>query len=115
MDPIQNLLHPAAAACLRPAPLSPAKVQCAWQLAVGASLARVSNVRLGDGGVLEVDAGDSPWRHEIERSRPLILQRLQATLGPEVIRTIRVRRPPGHGSRRRPAPGPATPHQTPSE
>lgn len=91
MDPIQNLLHPAVAACLRPAPLSAAKVQCAWRVAVGASLAGVTEARLRDGGVLEVDAGDSPWRREIERSRGLILQRLHATLGPDVVRTIRVR------------------------
>lgn len=104
MDPIQNLLLDAAATCLRPAPLSPAKVQCAWRLAVGASLARATAARLTDGGVLEVDAGDSPWRREVERSRELILQRLRAMLGPDVVRTIRVCKPPAQATRRRTAP-----------
>lgn len=113
MDPIQNLLLDAAAACLAPAPLSPAKVQCAWRLAVGASLARATEARLAEGGVLEVDAGDSPWRREVERSRDLILQRLRAMLGPDVVRTIRVRRPPGHVTRRRPAGRSAPASRTP--
>lgn len=113
MDPIQNLLLDAAATCLRPAPLSAAKVQCAWRLAVGASLARATEARLGEGGVLDVDAGDSPWRREVERSRDLILQRLRAMLGPDVVRTIRVRTPPGPGPRRRTAPRQGLASRTP--
>jgi hypothetical protein len=94
----------ALAAVLRKAPLSPEKVAFAWRTAVGASVDRVSSVRL-DGHTLRVRTRDTSWQREIERSASLICARLDALLGKDVVRSLDVTlgsgpygaRPP-HGS-----------------
>jgi predicted nucleic acid-binding Zn ribbon protein len=91
MEPIQHLLHPAAAHLVRSAPLSVAKVRCAWRLAVGTALARVSEPVLRDAGTLEATVDDARWARELEQSRSLIVERLQAALGTDVVRRIAVR------------------------
>jgi predicted nucleic acid-binding Zn ribbon protein len=93
MESIQDLLHPVAARLLRPAPLSDEKVLCAWRLAVGAALARVARPRLSDRGVLHVALDDARWKPDIDRSRALILERLQSVLGDEVVRSVTVSAP----------------------
>jgi hypothetical protein len=65
-------------------PFTPAKLGFAWQIAVGPALARQTRV-VCDGGVLRVRSGDARWSREVERSRAVILSRLDLLLGPNVI------------------------------
>lgn len=75
---------------MRTAPLSHGKVDFAWQVAVGAAMARASAVRLED-GVLLVEAQTAQWGAAIMRASSTILSRLHGTLGPDVVREIRLR------------------------
>jgi len=93
VEPIQSFLHTFVAALVKPAPLSPGKVQCAWRLAVGPALARATRVAAAPGGVIDVHVDDPNWRQELERSRDLIVGRLQAALGAETARVIRLHGP----------------------
>jgi len=81
----------ALAALLRNAPLSPEKVTFAWRTAVGASVDRATTVAL-DGHTLRVRARDAQWRREIEHSAALIRSRLDALLGPGVVKSLDVTR-----------------------
>lgn len=76
---------------IRKAPLCPEKVDFAWRSAVGGALARATNVRLDDRGVLHVMATDAQWAREVKRSSRLILSRLAPLLGPGVAKKIQVR------------------------
>lgn len=98
--PLQQAVPGALAALLRDAPLSPGKVAFVWRAAVGASLDRVTTARLDD-RVLIVDASSAHWAREVVRSRDLILDRLQALLGSDVVNRISVREPPDAPQRRR--------------
>ncbi len=75
---------------VRAAPLSHGKVEFAWQVAVGAAMARASAVRLED-GVLLVDAQTPQWGAAIRGASSVIVNRLHGTLGPGVVREIHVR------------------------
>jgi predicted nucleic acid-binding Zn ribbon protein len=88
VEPIQDYLHAVAARLVRDAPLSDEKVRCAWQMAVGAGLARVSQAHVEADGTVRVTADDARWRKEIAKGRDVILQRLQATLGPTIARRL---------------------------
>jgi predicted nucleic acid-binding Zn ribbon protein len=90
MNPISTAVPGAIAAMLRSGPLSPGKVNFAWNAAVGPALQRVTAVRLED-GVLLVDAVSAQWASEISRSARVILGRLQQLLGTNVVRRITVR------------------------
>lgn len=102
MEPIQNFLYPAVAQLLRRAPLSEEKLLCAWRIAVGAGLARVTHVRLGPAGVLDVALADGRWYADVHRSRALILDRMQQVLGADTVKEIDVREPPAEKKARRP-------------
>jgi predicted nucleic acid-binding Zn ribbon protein len=91
MQPIAQVLPRALAEIVRLAPLSPGKVEFVWRTAVGPAMARGSAVRLED-GVLLVDAQTAAWGAAIRRGSALILTRLQAMLGPDAVREIRLRR-----------------------
>ena len=90
MNPISTAVPGAIAAMLGSGPLSPGKVNFAWNAAVGPALQRVTAVRLED-GVLLVDAVSAQWAGEISRSARVILGRLQQLLGKNVVRRITVR------------------------
>jgi hypothetical protein len=111
VEPIQSFLHTFVAALVKPAPLSPEKVQCAWRLAVGPALARATRVAAAPGGVVDVHVDDPNWRAELERSRDLIVGRLRQALGAETARVIRL-----HGPRlaKRRAAGRSTSPSTPN-
>lgn len=84
MQPIQNFSPGVLAEIIRRQPASKARTAFAWQLVVGAALARVTTVELAD-GVLTVRASDPRWAEEIRRAHPLILERLQQVLGPHAV------------------------------
>jgi hypothetical protein len=75
---------------LRGAALSDGKVTFAWNAAVGPALERVTTVKL-ERGVLLVEAASAPWSREIQRSRGVILTRLQALLGKDTVSRLEVR------------------------
>jgi hypothetical protein len=90
MRPLSHALPGALVLLLRETPLSDGKVTFAWRAAVGAALERVTAVKL-DGRVLLVEAGTPQWAREVERSKSLILNRLQSLLGNGVVTHLEVR------------------------
>ena len=69
-------------------PNTPAKIAFAWRVAAGAALARGADGEWTADGTLRVRAHSTAWRQEITRARPLILGRLTALLGPDVVRRL---------------------------
>ena len=90
MRPLSHAVPGALAALLRDTPVSNGKVEFAWKATVGASLDRVTAVRL-EGRTLIVDATGDHWAREIMRSSYVILPRLQTLLGRETVTDIKVR------------------------
>jgi hypothetical protein len=86
---VQDFMPDALAAVLRKAPLTPDKIAFAWRSAVGASVDKATAIVWRD-GVLHVAARDAAWRREIERSAVVIRRRMEALLGPGVVRYIDV-------------------------
>jgi hypothetical protein len=80
----------AIAELLREVPVSKGTVDFAWRVAVGASVERVTSVRL-DRCMLLVFAEDPHWAREITRSSGVILARLQTLLGQDTVNRIVVR------------------------
>ena len=93
MQPIQHFTPAVLAAIIRRQPPSDGRTALAWQIAVGAALARATTVRLAD-GVLTVRAADSRWVTEIEAARDTVLRRLQDLLGPDAVSRVTVEREP---------------------
>ena len=91
MRSLQQTMPGVLSEILRAAPLSDGKVSFAWRAAVGPALERVTAVKL-EGRVLLVDTQSPQWSHEIMRLSSVILRRLQAFLGPDVVERIEVRR-----------------------
>ena len=89
MVPLQHFATNVLAEVVRRQPASPARTALAWQIAVGAALARSTTVSL-DGGVLRVRARDARWAREIERAADTILQRVQHLLGPAAVTRLDV-------------------------
>jgi len=90
MIPVKQLTPSVVTELLRRQPLSPAKVAFAWQTAAGPALARAATAELREDGVILVRATSAAWAKEVERSRALLLTRLQEMLGPEVARRLAV-------------------------
>jgi hypothetical protein len=83
MEPLGSLLHVVVPALVAKAPLTPEKVQFAWRVSVGSAIDRATRARLA--GATLVVSGETQWLREVERSRDLILRRLQRILGPGVV------------------------------
>lgn len=75
-------------AALDTQPLTDAKVSFAWHVAAGPVLAKSASLTSFSGGTLCVCARTVVWRREVERARPVIVERLKQILGPDVIRWI---------------------------
>ena len=90
MQRIADVVPRAIAELLRGSPLSAGKVDFAWNTAVGPAVQRVTAVVL-EHGVLRVDTSSRQWALEVTRSSHIILRRLQALLGEDVIKEIVVR------------------------
>lgn len=91
MLPLTRALPGALAELLRGSPLSDGKVTFAWKAAVGPAFERVTHVKL-EHRVLLVETASAQWSNEVMRSSPVILKRLQALLGADVVDRIEVRR-----------------------
>ena len=81
-------------ALLARAPLTPEKVTFVWGLAVGSAIARATTVTLAD-TALTVRTTDPAWAREVDRSRTLVLARMQQLLGPALVQSIVVNRTRG--------------------
>lgn len=88
----------ALAPAIRQAPLTPEKVTFAWRAASGAAIARATDVRLGDDGVLSVQASDPQWAKEVHRLRHDLVRQLEPWLGSGVVTKIEI----AGGAARRP-------------
>lgn len=90
MVPAARVIPSVLAQVIRPAPLCDEKVAFVWRTSVGPAVARATGVHLDDHGVLRVTAQNAQWRREVERSLGLIRSRLDALLGPDVIRRVEI-------------------------
>jgi hypothetical protein len=102
MDPLHSLLPSVLADLLKKGPISPAKLELAWQTAVGSTLARVTQVRLEAPSVLIVAVPDERWQRELKRSTKMILARLRALLGDSVVTRLEVAMRPATSEKRAP-------------
>jgi len=90
MEPLDITATRAVRHLLADQPTTPAKINFAWMVAAGPQLGRAATITWID-GTLHVLARDEAWRREISRARSVIAERLSQLLGPDVVRTIRVR------------------------
>ena len=89
MRAIQQFTPNVLAEVIRRQPPSEGRTTLAWQVAVGAAIARATSVQLVD-GVLTVTAKDPRWVADVEASRSVVLGRLKQLLGNEEVRTMRI-------------------------
>jgi hypothetical protein len=92
MIPVQDLTAGILAEVIRRQPHSRERTAFAWQVSVGAALARSSTVEL-EHGVLTVRARDLRWAREIDRARTTILTRMQQLLGASAVSRIEITEP----------------------
>ena len=90
MDPLHAVLPAVLSDLLKKGPVSPGKLELAWQAAVGSTLARVTQVRLVAPSLLIVAVADERWQREVKRSTKIILARLRALLGDAVVTRLEV-------------------------
>jgi predicted nucleic acid-binding Zn ribbon protein len=93
MDPLHSVLPSVLSDLLKKGPISPAKLELAWHVAVGDALARVTQVRLETSSVLVVAVADERWQRELKRSTKMILGRLRSLLGDSAITRLEVTGP----------------------
>ena len=91
--PLQQFATGVLAEVIRRQPASAARTAFAWELAVGAHLAKSTSVDLVD-GTLFVRARDPRWSAEIERARDVILPRVQHYLGRAAVTRLEIAPPP---------------------
>jgi hypothetical protein len=91
MDALHSVLPRILPALFRQGPMSQAKLEAAWRIAVGEVLNRVSRVHLRPEGVIEVQADDQRWRLELKHSSGLISSRLVSLLGAESVKRLEVK------------------------
>jgi len=89
MRAIQQFTPAVLAEVIRRQPPSEGRTMLAWQIAVGAAIARATTVQLAD-GVLTVTAKDPRWVADVEASRSIVLTRLKQLLGNDEVRSIRL-------------------------
>ena len=88
MQSASTLLTSLLPVLLDRAPLTPEKVAFAWRTVVGAAMGRSTRVELLPSGTLLVHTDDVNWRREVERAADVVLPRLRALLGADVVRRI---------------------------
>jgi predicted nucleic acid-binding Zn ribbon protein len=87
MIPLQQFVTGVVAEVIRRQPSSQARTTFAWEVSVGAAIARVTTAELVD-GVLVVRARDPRWTVEVKRAEDTILKRMQHLLGPASVTRI---------------------------
>lgn len=89
---IKHAMPRAVAELVRGAPLSPGKIDFAWQVAVGPAVRRHTVIRL-EAGRLIVEASNRQWSDEVQRSARVILARVRSMLGDAAVHELDVREP----------------------
>ncbi len=89
MQRSSDFAGPALAEMLARQPMSPGKLQFAWRAAVGPALARAATLDWRDGRIV-VHMSSPEWTREIQRSRPMILERLRLLLGTDTAKRLDV-------------------------
>jgi hypothetical protein len=82
--PLQSFATGVLADVIRRQPPSSARTAFAWELSVGAGIARSTSVEIV-GHTLIVRSRDTRWAREVERAADVILQRMQHFLGRGVV------------------------------
>jgi predicted nucleic acid-binding Zn ribbon protein len=90
MRPASSILASVLPTLLERTPLTAEKTEFAWRTVVGDAVARATRVNLSN-GVLWVAADDQRWLREVNQARESILARLNALLGADTVRVIKVR------------------------
>ncbi len=91
MIPVRQLTPSVVTELVRRQPLSPAKVGFAWRTAAGPALGRAATAELREDGTIMIRATTAAWANEVERSRDLLLARMQEMLGADVATRLAVR------------------------
>ena len=92
MKPLAHAVPGGLRLLLHNAPLSDGKVAFAWRFVVGAAFDRATAVKL-ENGALVVDTSSAQWARELNRSKAIVLSRLQTMLGEQNIARIEIRTP----------------------
>jgi predicted nucleic acid-binding Zn ribbon protein len=79
-----------------------AAVQRCWEGAVGAVVATAASPIAERSGVLEIACEDAVWAAELELMGPDIVAALNAAIGADVLRSVRVRASASANVKRRP-------------
>ncbi len=88
MEPLRHTATAVFRTLLEGQPTTPAKVACAWQVAAGPAMARASRTIWTGDGFVRVSTASAAWRREIERAKPVLLDRVRGLLGPSTVRAI---------------------------
>jgi predicted nucleic acid-binding Zn ribbon protein len=88
MESLQQTAARVLGPLLHAQPLTAGKVTFAWSVAAGPLLARHGTPHWHHDGTLYVHARELVWVKELERSRPIVAERLAHLLGPGVVRRI---------------------------
>src|SRR5512134_337096 len=91
VEPLNRSATRAIQTLLGGQPNTAAKVAFAWTIAAGTALGRASTPTWSTDGTLVVRAASEHWRRELDRARPLIVERLRDLLGPDVVRKVVVK------------------------
>jgi Dna[CI] antecedent, DciA len=98
--PIRNVLLEGARKWGLDNPLEIARVFGSWKEMVGEQVAaRCEPASLGQ-GVLKVWAASAPWANELKYLAPEVIRRVNAAVGREVVRELKVALRPGPGTGR---------------
>ena len=89
MFPVQTIAASVLAGIVRRQPASKERTAFAWSVVAGPALGRAATVDLRD-GVLFVSPKDARWASEIERARDTLVLRLQALLGADQVKALRL-------------------------
>lgn len=68
-----------------------ARVQVAWKSAAGAAIAAAANPTAERDGVLTVTCSAAVWAQELELIAPMLLERLNESLGGDALHKLRCR------------------------
>lgn len=98
MERLDLLAPRALRAALDMQPVTSGKVLLAWSLAAGPTLAQATTATWRpDDSLLLLQAKSPAWREEVTRARPMLLARMAALLGSNVVRTLAVSTADGPG------------------
>jgi predicted nucleic acid-binding Zn ribbon protein len=87
MQPLRDTATDSLRALLTSQPTTDAKVMFAWRMAAGPALSRAARAAWRD-GALRLTPADPAWRRELQRAKPVLLDRLRHWLGADVIQAI---------------------------